>query len=564
LLLGYVRTRRVLNVAATADVIGRLVGNGAVVAIGNQTGDVWTDLSTVVAAPPINVNRAAIATYRGKDGQRRLGASAPVVGTPWAVWVEFPYSLVIAPAHTFLTRMAVVGLGFVMGAAVFARVLSRHITTPLSDLTRAAEAIAGGRFSDRAAAGGRDEIGRLGTAFNTMAEQVQATHRELEARIEQRTARLAETGALLEQRLHELKSTQEELDHFFSLSLDLLSIAGTDGYLKRVNPAWQATLGWTPDELTAVPYQEFLHPEDVASTIAETSKLSEGVTTVGFENRYRCKDGSYRWLQWKAAPLPLQGVIYAAARDITDEKRASRALQDHVSELAAVNHELEAFSYSVSHDLRAPLRHVTGFGALLAEEAGPNLSEQGRRHLRTITEAAQRMGQLIDDLLAFSRMGRAALAKRPVRLEQLVRDVQREVLADANGRDISWMVHPLPDVDADADMLRLALVNLLSNALKYTATRSRAQIEIGTEATDGGDTVFFVRDDGVGFDMRYVGKLFGVFQRLHSAEEFAGTGIGLANVRRIIQRHGGRVWATGEVDRGATFYFSLPGKGSQA
>jgi light-regulated signal transduction histidine kinase (bacteriophytochrome) len=315
----------------------------------------------------------------------------------------------------------------------------------------------------------------------------------------------------------------------------------------------------------ATPYQSLVHPDDVAATAAEANKLSEGTTTLSFENRYRCQDGSYRWLQWKAVPLPERGVIYAAARDITAEKRASEALRDHVGELAALNHELEAFSYSVSHDLRAPLRHVMGFASLLDQEAGASLSDQCRRYVRTIADAAQRMGQLIDDLLAFSRMGRAPLAKRRLRLDALVRDAQREVLADANGRDISWTIHPLPDVDADAAMLRLVLVNLLSNALKYTATRPRAQIEIGVETSaEASETVVFVRDDGVGFDMRYVSKLFGVFQRLHSADEFAGTGIGLANVRRVIQRHGGRVWATGAVDRGATFYFSLPGKGLQS
>jgi len=233
-------------------------------------------------------------------------------------------------------------------------------------------------------------------------------------------------------------------------------------------------------------------------------------------------------------------------------------VDERTAELTAVNQELEAFSYSVSHDLRAPLRHIGGFVSLLDRHAGPALDAQGRRYLKTIATASTRMGQLIDDLLAFSRMSRAALVKKRVSLDSLVRDVQAEVTAQAAGRDITWMIQPLPDVDGDVSMLRLALVNLLSNAVKYTSTRPHARIEVGAAVGEGEETVVFVRDNGVGFDMQYAHKLFGVFQRLHGVEEFEGTGIGLASVRRIIQRHGGRTWAESVLDEGATFYLSLP------
>ena len=236
-----------------------------------------------------------------------------------------------------------------------------------------------------------------------------------------------------------------------------------------------------------------------------------------------------------------------------------RRVEQRTAELTAVNQELEAFSYSVSHDLRAPLRHVSGFVSLLRSHAGPTLDEQSLRYLTTIGEASARMGRLIDDLLAFSRVSRTALVKTTVDLNALVGEVECEIAAEAGGRDIGWIIHPLPDVQADRALLRLAIVNLLSNAVKYTKTRTRARIEIGA-ANNAGETIVSVADNGVGFDVQYAHKLFGVFQRLHRIEEFEGTGIGLANVRRIVQRHGGKVWAHGEVDRGATFYFSLPDK----
>jgi len=242
---------------------------------------------------------------------------------------------------------------------------------------------------------------------------------------------------------------------------------------------------------------------------------------------------------------------------VEDLDVARQELEARVAELAIVNLELEAFTYSVSHDLRAPLRHVTGFASLLEQQAGSALDAEARRYLTTITEAARRMGTLIDDLLAFSRMGRTNVVKRSTNLSELLGEARAEVTVDLNGRRIVWDVKPLPTVEADPALMRSVLVNLLSNAVKYTGTRDEARIEAGTVAA-AGEVVVFVRDNGVGFDMAYAHKLFGVFQRLHRSDEFIGTGIGLANVRRIVQRHGGRTWAEGVVDAGATFYFSLP------
>jgi light-regulated signal transduction histidine kinase (bacteriophytochrome) len=236
-------------------------------------------------------------------------------------------------------------------------------------------------------------------------------------------------------------------------------------------------------------------------------------------------------------------------------------VRDRTAELEATNKELEAFTYSVSHDLRAPLRHVVGFASLVEGHAKDQLDDEGRRYLRTITKAASRMGQLIDDLLAFSRIGRGAVYTRQVSLNELIRDARQEVMLAVSGRQIDWKINDLPDVEGDPALLRVVVVNLLSNAVKYTSRCSPAVIEVGAAAAASSETVVFIRDNGVGFDMQYSHKLFGVFQRLHSSDEFEGTGIGLANVRRIINRHGGNVWADSQLDHGATFHFSLPQRG---
>ncbi len=568
--LGYVVSARILSTRSQATVISGLVGEGAVVEIGNRADGVWTDLAKVVPAPPVDLGRAGVAEYQDVEGKGRLGASALIGGTPWAVWVEFPRDEVVAPARAFLGRMLVFALGFVIAAALLAWLLSTHITIPLHDLTQAAEAIASGQYVERGAVGQRrDEIGRLGAAFDSMARQVQGVQRELEERVRQRTASLEEAGASLERHIAELQARRQELDGFFALSLDMLCIADREGHFRRLNPAWSDALGWTDAELLATPFTDFVHADDRERTLHRIVELGRGQTASAFENRYACRDGSYRWLQWKAIPAPDGESVYASARDITDQKAAelriqalNTQLEQRVGELKALTHELEAFSYSVSHDLRAPLRHITGFAALLEQSVAPGLDDQGRRYVGIISDAATRMGRLIDDLLTFSRMGRAELLHGRVDLAALADEVRQDVVAGLANRRIAWNVHPLPVVEGDASMLRIALMNLIANAVKYTAGRPAAEIEIGCQHSSG-EAVVFVRDNGVGFDMQYAHKLFGVFQRLHSSDQFEGTGIGLANVRRIVHRHGGRTWAEGAVDEGATFYMALPFHESQ-
>jgi len=258
-------------------------------------------------------------------------------------------------------------------------------------------------------------------------------------------------------------------------------------------------------------------------------------------------------------------------QDITERKRAedevrrlNTELHQKIVEATSANQELEAFSYSVSHDLRAPIRHINGFVDMLQRRSAAALDETARRHLQTIARASRHMGQLIDDLLAFSRMGRGELMRSRVSLSSLTREAIEALRPELDGRSVEWKVDGLPDVTGDAALLRVVISNLLSNAVKYTRPRAQAVIEIGPAAGAEGEVVVFVKDNGVGFEMQYADKLFGVFQRLHRSDEFEGTGIGLATVRRIVHRHGGRTWADASVDGGATFYVALPGGGAES
>jgi len=347
-----------------------------------------------------------------------------------------------------------------------------------------------------------------------------------------------------------------ERRRFFDLSRDLLVVAGFDGKFLDVNPAWERALGWTREELTSRPFSEFVHPDDLTATSQEYAAANQGRDVTRFVNRYRTRAGEYRWLEWSASVAVADRAQYAVARDVTELREIERELHERVAQLHETNQELEAFSYSVSHDLRAPLRHMTGFADLLVARCGEQLGDEGRRWLAIIQDATRRMGALIDDLLNFSRIGRSALTMKEVDLTTVVSEAWSNVRPEANGREVRFDLEPLPAVSGDPALLRVVFDNLLHNALKYTGGRSAAHIEVrGCRQND--DVVITVTDNGVGFDMRHAHKLFGVFQRLHGSDQFEGNGIGLATVRRVVARHGGRVWAEAEPDRGATFHLAL-------
>jgi two-component system sensor kinase len=251
----------------------------------------------------------------------------------------------------------------------------------------------------------------------------------------------------------------------------------------------------------------------------------------------------------------LRAALEERERAVDARRRLTETLDRQVRQLKATNRELDAFTYSVSHDLRAPLRAIEGFCAILLEKAAAQLDDEGRGLLDVVRGNAQKLAGLLDDLLEFSRIGRQALEPEDIDMSELARGVAHEL--EAAGRRVRWETRELPRARGDRALLRQVFVNLLANALKFSRDRDPAVIRIEGRA-EGEETVYSVKDNGAGFDMRYADKLFGVFQRLHSSEEFEGTGVGLAIVDRVIQLHGGRVWAEGEVDRGATFHFALP------
>jgi PAS domain S-box-containing protein len=347
------------------------------------------------------------------------------------------------------------------------------------------------------------------------------------------------------------------LERFFSLSLDLHVIASADGHFKFVSSSAPDILGWSVAELTTRPFIEFVHPDDHAATLNEVDRqMRAGERVLNFENRYRHKDGSWRLLAWKS--MPADGLMYATARDITVRRRMQQELLDAKNAAEAANRELESFSYSVAHDLRAPLRSIDGFGQLLLEECGGALGADGQRYLTLVRQSTQHMGRLIDDLLQLSRVTRAELKRESVDVSALARQSLERLRSSAPARHVAAAIEDGLTARGDERLLGIVLDNLLGNAWKYSAKRPDAAIAFGM--TRDADSAFFVRDNGAGFDMRYAHKLFGVFERLHGTHEFEGTGIGLATVRRIVDRHGGRVWAHGEVDAGATFYFTLEAK----
>ncbi len=487
----------------------------------------------------------------GDDGKRKLYAYTPVgMGKASGTYivVRIPKEIAYAAANQILLRNLML-FGAVLVTALWAarRYAHRHILRPVDALVRASKEIAAGDLGARTGLPeGPGQLNQLASSFDEMAET-------------------------LEQRREELRQAEAKFRILVEQSLVGIYVIQGDNFV-YVNPKLAELVGCSAREIVGRPVLDYIAPES-RGTVQENIKkrMSGEIRSAHYMLALQKKDRGIIQAEVHGVRTEYDGrpAIIGTLLDITDRVRAEAEIHrlnasleqrviERTAQLEAANRELEAFSYSVSHDLRAPLRHINGYVEMLREDAGGNLNEECLRYLDVMSNSTKQMGQLIDDLLAFSKMSRIEMQHQHVNFSQMVEETRSKLELETEGRNVVWKQGNLPEVEGDPAMFRQVWVNLLSNAVKYTRPRDPAEIEIG--CTDGGEdeTVFFVRDNGVGFDMQYVQKLFGVFQRLHRPTEFEGTGIGLAIVQRIIQRHGGRIWVEAKPDAGATFYFSLP------
>jgi PAS domain S-box-containing protein len=491
----------------------------------------------------------------GTDGIHRLYAVAPIPETDWYAFVGLPSAPLYDKARNDARTIAFFGLLGLFAALVLALLLARRVADPISGISAAARAIKEGTDA-RAPIGGPREVKQLAADFNSLVDAWTAL---------QEQSRQSQESVFQAQQVFRVL-VENSPDIIARYDRDCRRTYVNPAYLKEAQIPREQLIANSPLQRSPLPAAGAAALEDLLRRVLD-SGLPEAIDV-----SWPGEQGTGRWFNIYAFPeLDQDGRIVSvmtvsrniSARKVAEEevRRLNQELEQRVTErtaqLQAANKELEAFAYSVSHDLRAPLRHIGGFVALLEDKLGASADEDTRHFMTTITAAAQQMATLIDDLLSFSRMGRQDMASARVDLGALVRDIVDEIKAGAPQRKIDWRIGELPVVTGDRAMLRIALVNLIANAVKFTQKKAEAQIEIGSR-TEAGEVVIFVRDNGVGFDMKQAEKLFGVFQRLHAASDFEGTGIGLANVRRVVSRHGGRTWAEGRVDEGATFSFSLP------
>jgi PAS domain S-box-containing protein len=451
--------------------------------------------------------------------------------------------------------------------------LQASVTRPILDVTGVARRVVENRdFTLRAKKTTDDEIGYLVDAFNDML-----------AEIGHQTQALETSNQALERQIAERSEAQRALSDserrnrtLVEAMTSLVWTANDERAFAAAQPAWAAYTGQSEEDYRGTGWRRMFHADDREAIERKWTEAVTAGSPIESEVRlWHASSSSYRFVSLRAAPvLDERNRIrewIGTITDIDDRKRAEEEirrlnadLEERVrrrtTELEATNKELESFSYSISHDLRAPLRAIDGYSRMVEEDYGDRLDDEGKRLLSIVREEAVKMGRLIDDLLAFSKLSRKAIDETAsIDMTALAKTVAQELLRDQNTDRVRLDVWPLPPARGDSVLFRQVWVNLLSNALKYSSSRQHAEILVTGEINNG-EAVYRVQDNGVGFDMKYAGKLFGVFQRLHKAEEFEGTGVGLAIVHRVVTRHGGGVRADSRLGEGATFYFTLPAR----
>jgi len=545
----------------------RLVGTGAGLYIADSDLSLWTDMVKPISDPPFKISHPGeMVEYKNKAGEKMIACTQPISHTDWIVAIEFSESNVLNGMNTFVNGIVLIGVVLTAIGIIAAWVTSRNLTRPLNQLTAAATAISQGNYSshvpleiDR-----KDELGKLARAFNTMEQYVQQTYEELEAMVDERTTALSDEVKLRKvsedflresrQRYHLLV---DEIKDYAIIMLD------AEGKILVWNQGAERIKGYKEQEVLGKSVHLFYTEDDVKNN--KPQKLLEKAAKEGRSQdegwRLR-KDGSRFWADVVLTSIYDENKLVGFAkitRDITERKKLEDEITLRTLQTEKVNKELEAFSYSVSHDLRTPLRAVSGYSIMLKEDYDDKLDPEGKRIIGNIIANARMMGQLIDDLLAFSRLGKKELINSTIDMQLLATNVVNELLQNESEKDYDIRINALPSANGDMGMVKQALMNLVNNAIKYSSKKDHAVIEIGAKDEET-RTIYYVKDNGVGFDMAYAGKLFGVFQRLHSQEEFEGTGVGLALVKRIIDKHSGEIWAEAKENAGATFYFSLPKK----
>lgn len=416
-----------------------------------------------------------------------------------------------------------------------------------------------------------DELDAIAVGLNTLGEELLSHIQQLKESEEKLHRLNRDLEQKVIERTGEVIKSEKRFRAMIEKNADMITLAKPEGELLYVSPSLTTVLGFTAQEYMSRPGFEFIHPDDIPGLMEQMTELLKKPGGSFFrEQRLLRKDGTWRWCEGTVTNMlhePAIGALVSNFRDITERKIAQEEIKklnesleqkviDRTAQLEAVNKELEAFSYSVSHDLRAPLRAIDGYSQLIEEDYGKLFDEEGKRLFEVVQYNAKKMGNLIDDLLDFSRLGRKELQKMKIDMNELAEGALMEIEKSVK-HHAKVKIGELGKAEGDYGLLSHVMVNLLSNAIKYSNKAEYPLIEIAAEKKEG-EVIYSIKDNGVGFDMKYVNKLFGVFQRLHSEADFEGTGVGLAIVKRIINKHGGQVWAEGKTGQGATFYFSLP------